>query len=163
MVFCLDEMQGTMKSFPLFTMASIPFSEWMPRSDVATMELRYEHHPKKLPNLTPSDFVDKICYRIYTEFCCNGEESPKWEDHFRYDGRAYRKWVADETHYVTEGQTLDHSQYANIRESILRAVVERAIELFTDWKGYSGPSDETDRRNLRASLKPYLSRLEQTV
>ena len=146
----------------------------IPQEDRYVMQEAYLQG-NRLPGQNPEDVVHKIGWRIYTEFCLNTD----WSEHDNYDGQAYRKWIDDEIHYAFERQH-QHGQrpqeykereYACMRESVLRAVVARATELFLDWNGGTTPclSPEhptvPDQRNLRANLEEYMrgNRMEKAA
>ena len=112
----------------------------------------YDQHPQKIASVNPKDFVRNIAWRIYTEWCLDKEESKNMNLCFGYNGRSYLKWVADERLYASQRKQ-DHMS----REAILSGVVNRAVELFGDWKGKTHSGENQDRRNLRGSLEQYLS------
>lgn len=129
----------------------------------------YNQLPYRIEDLPAKDLVRSIEWRIYTEWCCNREES-NWDDHMSYRGQAFYGWLNKETHYALEraGFEWDSNQrqfvadnnfsqaYATTREQVLRAAVVRSVEFFRNCKQYRWPS-EGDKGNLRVSLESYIT------
>ncbi|HLC58697.1 MAG TPA: hypothetical protein VJI68_02455 [Candidatus Nanoarchaeia archaeon] len=141
---------------------------WINQRDLEIMTQTYLVSPR-IEGLTPNDFLSTISWRIYTEhFSQPG--SCYWANPRLYDGKPFREWVNDETHYELvrkqfswdktrnqfEGNGDVTKAYQEIRPRILQAVVKRAIELFREWGGPQ-PIDKEDKRNLRTSLEKYIN------
>ncbi len=160
----------------------------IPVDDVISMGEIYERTPHENLNLTPEGFVLKLSSRLFSEWCMEDELKARFDpnykskDHNRhYTGQGFSDFAMDETHHELvrggfiwdkekgqfEGMT--EGQYRQTRDSVLCALVCRAIELFSDWGGNSYPpsrkeekEDRTvyiydDQRNLRNSLESYTS------
>jgi hypothetical protein len=132
----------------------------LPKNDAAVMKQAYERG-RQIPGVSAEQFIRKISARIYAEWCMN----TSWYQHNNYEGQAYDRWKNDETHYALERRQ-DHGcvsseyqqrKYELMREEIIRAIAQRATELFSDWKGNWWPADAQDDRNLRGNLEPHLS------
>jgi len=124
-----------------------------------------DHTPRFLKGGGSRKFVDAIAWRLYTEYCCKYRGN---DSYIRaYDGKeCWQEWVNAEIHYALgrrlkglseeEISQINRGQlYGEVRIDVLRAVVRRAIELFSAWEGKGYPP-EGDKRNLRGSLEEYL-------
>lgn len=92
-------------------------------------------------------FVDKIAWRIYTEWCMNSDERGNPDT---YNGEAFKKFIDDETYYAIKrlNRHVSDSESENIRNKVFEGLVERAVEFF-----YSNDTEE----NLRCSLEKYIN------
>jgi hypothetical protein len=125
-------------------------------SDASTMKRYYEDSPSfewARHYLSADELIQKIQWRIYTEWCCNKQESD-WSEHPAYKSQAFDKWIDDEIHYALEKRP--GSDYADTRRRVLEAAVYRAVKLLGDWGFWKMPRSTSDKRNLRCSLEPYL-------
>jgi hypothetical protein len=143
-------------SFP-FLFFSMRTSEAIPDADRKILKDAYDAHPGKISKMDAETFVDEIAWRLYTEWCCNSGESGARHHFYGYERQPYHHWVNDETHYALEGAQVDQAKYQQVRTAILRGIVSRAVELFSEWDRTNVVPQKDDKRNLRASLKPYLS------
>jgi hypothetical protein len=136
------------RKIPLFSMMYV--NQTIPPDDREIMKKFYELQPEKLPGRSAAEeLVNNIAWRIYTEWCCNKEES-RYIDHCsQYEGQPYHQWVNDEKLFASQKR-----QSEVVREAILHAIVKRAMELFGVWRGKEPIGG--DKRNLRASLEAYL-------
>ena len=114
----------------------------------------------------PVRFVLDIGSRIYSEWCM-GEG--RGSHHPMYQGEGFKSFVDRETHYELEKPKSQqdrgsHEGYLRAKDRVLGGLVERAVELFSEW-GNSYPSDcfnkevpedKKDKRNLRVSLASYI-------
>jgi len=141
---------------------------WTDPEDAVLMASCYDSNPEKLDGVKGEDLVDNIEWRIYTEWCCNRDESV-WEDHVRYHGQGLSNWVRNETHFTLEraGYEWDSREgrfnangsfdetYRATRADVLKAVVRRAFDFFKDCKDYKWVPDGNPE-NLRVSLEQYM-------
>lgn len=142
---------------------------WTPLEDTAMMASFYDSSPERLHGVTGDKLVDNIEWRIYTEWCCNRDESD-FKDHRFYTGHAFNDWVTKETHYTLEraGFNWDRQEgrfdangtfdqtYRDAKSAVLIAVVRRAVDFFKECEEYKWPW-KGDTRNLRAPLEPYIA------
>ncbi|MBI2636431.1 hypothetical protein HYW84_03870 [Candidatus Peregrinibacteria bacterium] len=137
----------------------------IPEADSKLLEEKYSQSPAKIADMDPRKFVDNIAWRLYTEWCCDPANAA--ESYRSYDGQAYRQWVEQETHYAMQRRRNEHPQggdvHQQVRTKIVEAVVSRAIELFSDWEGHTYPKNKEDKRNLRASLQPYIDQRHEVT
>lgn len=101
-------------------------------------------HPKL--QLTPKEFADNVAWAIYTEWCLN---TPEKEKHKSYTGDALEKFIEEETHYALERAKT--SNYSSIRENVLKGLVKRAIEIFSDFR-----PEKREDNNIRCDLNAYI-------
>ncbi|MFA5856878.1 MAG: hypothetical protein WC867_05945 [Candidatus Pacearchaeota archaeon] len=142
---------------------------WTSPEDAFQMVVFYETSSNKLKGLNGDKLVENIEWRVYTEWCCNINESgsnlPK--DYF---GEGFNDWVNKETHFALERagyewvekegrfKTTDESVYEiyhATRDKVLKAVVRRAVEFFKDCKDYQWVQYE-EPKNIRVSLEQYM-------
>ena len=98
----------------------------------------------------PLRFIRAIEYRIYTEWCCNKNESGEGRNHKNYSGEAYEKFVNDEKQFASQrGMRFETDQEA--RDVTLKALTRRSIDYFGLY-GMNGDMRK-DGENLRTSLK----------
>jgi hypothetical protein len=140
-----------------------------PRETTDELITSYTEGDKKLLKdaKTPMDkmqFINMVISRVGMEMQASEPTSgsPMTED----KEAELNKWINDEIHYEIErrmhsegaSQINGEQLYVEVRIAVLRAVVARSVELFTAWNGKISPSDESDKENLRADLRPYFVR-----
>lgn len=91
-------------------------------------------------------FVDRIAWRIYTEWCMNPNERGNPDT---YNGEAFRKFINDETYYAIKrsNRHVSDEESENIRRKVFEGLVKRADEFF-----YMNNNED----NLRCSLERYI-------
>lgn len=120
------------------------------------MEAQFEELREKLPSMTAEQCITDIVWRVYTELCCStaGRNIRSSQPHAK---NALQQWIDCEVHYALEGKDVNDALHTEVREAILKGVVTRAVDLFSDWNGRTSPAhDANDDRNLRSSLRTYL-------
>ncbi len=126
--------------------------EAIPEADEAILRRCYLNHPTKVLLMTADGFLRAIEFRVFYE-CENSRE----ELHEVLNPRncnAYRIWLEQEIYYATNDKGLSDAEIAAIRETLLSAVVDIGVVLFTTWKGHPlPPKNVDDDRNLRRSLQ----------
>jgi hypothetical protein len=131
----------------------------MPSDDLDRIVAAYETRP--LPDFSTQDFVYKIEWRLYTEWCMNND----WHKHRYYRNDGLIEWLADETHYALhlgygliwdkKSNTfigLTHTGYQAVREAVIGALVDCSQEFILD------TIDGNSKCHLRQSLGPYMDR-----
>ncbi len=122
----------------------------------------YSNVPHERLSTSPPRFVDNIAWRVYTEACTNPGEK---FDSTTYHGQALMEFIGREMQFASERASkkglLEQPPFKDnpletISTKVLEAIVNRAIELFSDWRGITSPASEEDKRNLRTSLEPYI-------
>jgi len=135
----------------------------------AKLKQIYANTPHERLSTPPSQFVDNIAWRVYTEACMNGEV-PESAD---YNGEALIKFVEIENMLASQrtSKGLFHQPSLSPDELLTRTlegVTRRAVELFSDWNGHTEPPYREEKkdgciiriydnkRNLRADLRSYI-------
>lgn len=135
-------------------------------SDEAALRDIYANTPHAHLALKPEDFVGRLGWRIYTEWCMSGES--RWDEHRIYSGQAFEKFVDDETRY--EGLRREHAGEKGVwspeairgrRSEVLKSIVLRSIQFFEETGGETYRPQ--DRVNLRCDLKPWLEQLSRAA
>jgi len=152
------------------TMSYNSGKRWISPEDEHLVMLFYEGlFPNKSGRPTSTEeFVGKLRWRLFTEWCCSPTEGSADEYKYHpfknthpssYECEAFTKWIDDETLYALQRTGSD--DYGLVRHRVIGAAVKRAIEVFTEWNGDMPPYDKTgsrclDDRNVRCDLRPYL-------
>ncbi len=136
-------------------------ADTIPPDEATLMARMYEEAPTKIEGVDAETFVECIGRRVYIEFCgalppMNSEKKHQLE--VGYDGKAYREWRDNEIHFALKREKafFDHAKYEAMRLLVVRAIVERGVELFGECKETEDWKIMDRTRNLRGNLKPYL-------
>jgi hypothetical protein len=135
----------------------------IPTDDLKTLAKVYQITPNQVLGSSTVDFLWKIDRRIQTEWVMNPEE--RGPDSFSdYQGQAYDQFIDAEVHYeLARSRSAEdrgtHEGYQRARDRVLGGLVNRAIELFSEWGGIIPDRVDgkyKDTKNLREDLSPYI-------
>lgn len=133
------------------------------------MEL-YKQTPHSGLSFSPDEFVNRIEFRIYTEWCMDpslgGGGGRRWISHYRYFGEAFREFVDNEVSILLSRQHIakqraasqasNHQDYLNVKSKVFGGLVRCAIDKFRKYELEQGRVDWANGDNLRCNLQPWI-------
>ncbi|MBU0907639.1 MAG: hypothetical protein KKD18_00960 [Nanoarchaeota archaeon] len=130
-------------------------------TDAGELAAIYKTVPHEGLSFSPLEFAHAVGGRIYTEWCMS-PESRGQDRCYNYQGQAFQRFVADETHYeglrraaAGEGDVWAPEVLLQRRRDVLVAFTLRAVKFFQETGGKSARM--MDRENLRCDLEPWLA------
>ncbi len=124
---------------------------------------------KQLPDrkelsMSSEIIIEKIGWRIYTEWCMSEAKGRSTMKHDFYQGEAFQKFFNDEVHFLLERQYLSgkrqnpraesHEDYLNVRRQVLTGLVKCGVDRLKNYFGRTYDWNIDD--NLRRDLKPWI-------